>query len=37
MYLWRPSVTVQAVSREDVTYAEKIERTPEGGLFTGGL
>jgi hypothetical protein len=27
------SLTITAVSREGVTYADKIERTPEGGFF----
>jgi hypothetical protein len=29
------SLTITAVSFDGLTYAEKIERTPEGGLFTG--
>jgi hypothetical protein len=29
------SLTIIAVHRDGVTYAENVERTPDGGLFTG--
>jgi hypothetical protein len=29
------SLTITAVSRDGITYAEKVERSPEGGMFTG--
>jgi hypothetical protein len=29
------SLTIRAVSRDGVTYAESIEQTPAGGLFAG--
>lgn len=31
------SLTITAVSRDGVTFAERIECTPEGGFFTGAV